>query len=69
MTEFQQCVCYYTIPRIKRELKLAVQTIEYIRDYTIPRIKRELKPQRRSYFFDFYYTIPRIKRELKRLAF
>ena len=35
---------HYTIPKIKRELKLAVQTIEYIRDYTIPKIKRELKP-------------------------
>ena len=38
-------VCYYTIPKIKRELKL----IEYISHasvyYTIPKIKRELKPK------------------------
>ena len=58
-------VPYYTIPRIKRELKLCRQPFNGTMDYTIPRIKRELK-----HFFiceieQVNYTIPRIKRELK----
>ena len=59
-------VPYYTIPKIKRELKLyyAVGCIEY--DYTIPKIKRELKHVERGVLFNVDYTIPKIKRELKR---
>ena len=33
----------YTIPKIKRELKLLLRTVEYSVNYTIPKIKRELK--------------------------
>ena len=34
---------YYTIPKIKRELKLAVIGFFIFENYTIPKIKRELK--------------------------
>ena len=36
---------YYTIPKIKRELKQIVSDIVFRNDYTIPKIKRELKQQ------------------------
>ena len=36
-------VPYYTIPKIKRELKQFYQRIIIVVDYTIPKIKRELK--------------------------
>ena len=36
-------VPYYTIPKIKRELKLVGMPKTYATDYTIPKIKRELK--------------------------
>ena len=36
-------VPYYTIPKIKRELKLQILTYTYFLYYTIPKIKRELK--------------------------
>ena len=58
-------VPYYTIPKIKRELKLRSSRYSMYRYYTIPKIKRELKPGfsvRKTYC---YYTIPKIKRELK----
>ena len=35
---------YYTIPKIKRELKLEEFKPYNIKNYTIPKIKRELKP-------------------------
>lgn len=38
-------VPYYTIPKIKRELKQKVVTFAEFQDYTIPKIKRELKQQ------------------------
>ena len=34
----------YTIPKIKRELKLNFVASLGTRNYTIPKIKRELKP-------------------------
>ena len=34
---------YYTIPKIKRELKPVITAFVLILDYTIPKIKRELK--------------------------
>ena len=34
---------YYTIPKIKRELKLANTSSGFAVNYTIPKIKRELK--------------------------
>ena len=34
---------YYTIPKIKRELKLEHNIINIVMNYTIPKIKRELK--------------------------
>ena len=37
-------VPYYTIPKIKRELKRKVESALTEKDYTIPKIKRELKP-------------------------
>ena len=37
-------VPYYTIPKIKRELKLSVIAKKIRFYYTIPKIKRELKP-------------------------
>ena len=36
-------ICYYTIPKIKRELKLGDFDGNFRLDYTIPKIKRELK--------------------------
>ncbi len=36
-------VPYYTIPKIKRELKQIARTSSETVDYTIPKIKRELK--------------------------
>lgn len=36
-------VPYYTIPKIKRELKPALREQKTTKDYTIPKIKRELK--------------------------
>ena len=37
-------VPYYTIPKIKRELKLPKPATPTVSHYTIPKIKRELKP-------------------------
>ena len=37
-------VPYYTIPKIKRELKRRRRSFLDTLDYTIPKIKRELKP-------------------------
>ena len=37
-------VPYYTIPKIKRELKQYALAAAHTHDYTIPKIKRELKP-------------------------
>ena len=37
-------VPYYTIPKIKRELKPPVPSADIALNYTIPKIKRELKP-------------------------
>ena len=36
-------VPYYTIPKIKRELKQEAKSIAKYFNYTIPKIKRELK--------------------------
>ena len=36
-------VPYYTIPKIKRELKRVFVVLARFADYTIPKIKRELK--------------------------
>lgn len=36
-------VPYYTIPKIKRELKLTAPSTPYDLNYTITKIKRELK--------------------------
>lgn len=36
-------VPYYTIPKIKRELKPVITAFGLILDYAIPKIKRELK--------------------------
>ena len=36
-------VPYYTIPKIKRELKLLKHLVFLLLYYTIPKIKRELK--------------------------
>ena len=36
---------HYTIPKIKRELKLFTPCAVAGVDYTIPKIKRELKPE------------------------
>ena len=58
-------VPYYTIPKIKRELKRNLSTTRHLRYYTIPKIKRELKPIIRDMTYQIYYTIPKIKRELK----
>ena len=60
-------VPYYTIPKIKRELKRGYQHSYAVRYYTIPKIKRELKPEDLYNFVKTYYTIPKIKRELKPL--
>ena len=59
-------VPYYTIPKIKRELKRFLRKRRRSTDYTIPKIKRELKL---ALFINYPfgdYTIPKIKRELKR---
>ena len=60
-------VPYYTIPKIKRELKLIRKCLEIWNYYTIPKIKRELKHCFTYCCTWFYYTIPKIKRELKQL--
>ena len=56
---------YYTIPKIKRELKRVYRLTRHALHYTIPKIKRELKRLEscRGLYGD--YTIPKIKRELK----
>ena len=59
-------VPYYTIPKIKRELKRVRECLVEKSDYTIPKIKRELKLDISTYEVVSYYTIPKIKRELKR---
>ena len=41
-------VPYYTIPKIKRELKLHLPTSSKRKNYTIPKIKRELKLLKRK---------------------
>ncbi len=62
-------VPYYTIPKIKRELKQGiVGTCDGV-DYTIPKIKRELKLSKGRLRHLKNYTIPKIKRELKPLFF
>ena len=58
-------VPYYTIPKIKRELKRELYFDNAENDYTIPKIKRELKPHEPCFRPVGYYTIPKIKRELK----
>ncbi len=58
-------VPYYTIPKIKRELKRHLLTSSCRADYTIPKIKRELKLGCFRVNVRVYYTIPKIKRELK----
>ena len=58
-------VPYYTIPKIKRELKPKVCSINIVGNYTIPKIKRELKQRLSRNGWLLYYTIPKIKRELK----
>ena len=55
----------YTIPKIKRELKLFRLYSFRKFNYTIPKIKRELKQIRRRRLPGRHYTIPNIKRELK----
>ncbi len=59
-------VPYYTIPKIKRELKRCCNIKKPYINYTIPKIKRELKPVYNGLEIVCYYTIPKIKRELKR---
>ena len=58
-------VPYYTIPKIKRELKQLNANQAHKAYYTIPKIKRELKRLRIYGLRPIYYTIPKIKRELK----
>ena len=58
-------VPYYTIPKIKRELKHLEDALDQLRDYTIPKIKRELKHSNNLGHGYIDYTIPKIKRELK----
>ena len=58
-------VPYYTIPKIKRELKPHLLSPIFRIDYTIPKIKRELKLDFVLLKIPFNYTIPKIKRELK----
>ena len=58
-------VPYYTIPKIKRELKHFNVLLSYNKDYTIPKIKRELKLLLLRIRRKLNYTIPKIKRELK----
>ena len=59
-------VPYYTIPKIKRELKPCDNFILIKFYYTIPKIKRELKLTIYNAILFNNYTIPKIKRELKR---
>ena len=59
-------VPYYTIPKIKRELKHSERKSLYHHNYTIPKIKRELKHSFKYVWGAQNYTIPKIKRELKR---
>ena len=58
-------VPYYTIPKIKRELKPVSVCQKRTPHYTIPKIKRELKQQGADTVDVSNYTIPKIKRELK----
>lgn len=58
-------VPYYTIPKIKRELKPLSGSLLRRHDYTKPKIKRELKPSNRAAKIRPNYTKPKIKRELK----
>ena len=58
-------VPYYTIPKIKRELKLLYPIKKLPYNYTIPKIKRELKHKNNPNVQRENYTIPKIKRELK----
>ena len=58
-------VPYYTIPKIKRELKLVQRQTCDDDYYTIPKIKRELKHSNNLGHGYIDYTIPKIKRELK----
>ncbi len=58
-------VPYYTIPKIKRELKQLYFINLLFTYYTIPKIKRELKHKHTSDIILVNYTIPKIKRELK----
>ena len=58
-------VPYYTIPKIKRELKPGQWGAAVGNNYTIPKIKRELKHILFIISLLIYYTIPKIKRELK----
>ncbi len=60
---------YYTIPKIKRELKLLPDTQCTVPNYTIPKIKRELKRTLSTVTSRHDYTIPKIKRELNTLMF
>ena len=59
---------YYTIPKLKRELKHLGLVIGDDVDYTIPKLKRELKLCGLSCAPNNDYTIPKLKRELKRAA-
>ena len=56
---------YYTIPKIKRELKRVNERLVEKSNYTIPKIKRELKHLDQIKHRIYNYTIPKIKRELK----
>ena len=58
-------VPYYTIPKIKRELKLPDSIHGVSWNYTIPKIKRELKQRSNLIQNHLDYTIPKIKKELK----
>ena len=58
-------VPYYTIPKIKRELKPDSFNGCFFPYYTIPKIKRELKHTSEKIAVGENYTIPKIKRELK----
>ena len=58
-------VPYYTIPKIKRELKHLPLSMSVSENYTIPKIKRELKLRKMFLVIKRHYTIPKIKRELK----
>lgn len=62
-------VPYYTIPKIKMELKLVADSVPRALDYTIPKIKRELKQNSINTKSPMHYTISKIKRELNTLMF